>query len=120
MTGGSVRTVRLNVTLPAGEVNMAIVRLVNVSLPTWNGFPQPGGGFPLLCDNGLVARQKTPSILAHLMPQCVYSRYGRPRSTSRATRRDAVACEPQPKAANTTTSTSKPRTFIRQHYARDS
>jgi hypothetical protein len=65
MTGGRVLRVRSNVTLPAGELNSAVVRLLNVSLPCWKGLPQPGGGFPLPSDNCWVARQNTPPILAH-------------------------------------------------------
>lgn len=47
MTGGWVRDVRWNSTVPAGEVKRAEVRLINSRLPSWIGFPQPGGGFPL-------------------------------------------------------------------------
>jgi hypothetical protein len=79
MTGARVRPVRLNVTLPAGELNSAVVGLVNVSLPSWNGLPQPGGGFPEPSDKGCTARQNTPSIRAHSTPQCVYNRYACPR-----------------------------------------
>ena len=62
---------RLNLTLPAGELNSAVVWLRKLSVPSWNGLPQPGGGFPLPSDKGCVARQKVPLILAHSMPQCV-------------------------------------------------
>ncbi len=71
--GGCFRSVRLNVTFPAGESNWAVVRLVKVSVPCWEGLPQPGGGFPLPSDKGRVARQNVPSIFAHSMPQCVRS-----------------------------------------------
>src|SRR5258707_14631400 len=64
-TGGRVRFVRLNVTVPAGEVNVAVVLVVSTSVPSWNGLPQPGGGFPLPSDKGCAARQNVPSILAH-------------------------------------------------------
>ncbi len=69
--GGREREVRLKVTLPAGESNLAVVGLVNVSVPAWSGLPQPAGGFPLPSDSGCFARQKVPLMLAHLMPQCV-------------------------------------------------
>lgn len=65
ITGGCVRSVRLNVTLPAGELNSAVERLLKVSVPSWKGLPQPGGGFPLPADKGCVARQNAPSILTH-------------------------------------------------------
>jgi hypothetical protein len=63
--------VRSNVTLPAGESNLEVVGLMNVSLPSWEGFPQPAGGLPLPSDNGCFARQNVPLILAHSIPQCV-------------------------------------------------
>ena len=66
-----MRDVRSNVTLPAGESNLAVVGLMTVSVPCWEGFPQPAGGFPLPSDNGCFARQNVPLILAHSMPQCV-------------------------------------------------
>jgi hypothetical protein len=108
MTGGRVRSVRLNVTLPAGDLNSAVVRLVKVRVPSWNGLPQPGGGFPLPSDNGCVARQKTPSILAHSMPQCVYRPYDWPR---------CVTFESQPATRTTNDSTSPARILIHPHYA---
>ena len=71
ITGGCPREVRLNVTLPAEESNLALVGLVRTSVPSWNGLPHPGGGFLLPSDTGGFARQKVPSILAQKMPQCV-------------------------------------------------
>lgn len=71
ISGGCLREVRSNVTLPTGESNLAVVGLMTVSVPCWKGLPQPTGGFPLPSDNGCFARQKVPSILAHWMPQCV-------------------------------------------------
>jgi hypothetical protein len=71
ISGGCLREVRLNVTLPAGESNLAVVGLMNTSVPRWKGLPQPTGGFPLPSDNGCLARQNVPSILAQWMPQCV-------------------------------------------------
>jgi hypothetical protein len=69
--GGCLCDVRWKVTLPAGESNLAVVGLISASRPFWYGFPQPAGGFPLPSDNGRIARQNVPSILAHSMPQCV-------------------------------------------------
>jgi hypothetical protein len=71
MTGRCVRDVRRNTTVPTGEVKRAEVRLIKSRLPSWNGFPQLGGGFPLPSESGWVARQNVPSILAHSIPQCV-------------------------------------------------
>ncbi|MFL5863841.1 MAG: hypothetical protein ACJ780_24220 [Solirubrobacteraceae bacterium] len=71
ITGGCVRVVRPNVTLPAVESNLAVLGPMNNSVPFWKGLPQPAGGFPLPSDNGCLARHNVPSILAHLMPQCV-------------------------------------------------
>jgi hypothetical protein len=70
-SGGCVREVRSNVTLPARESNLAVAGPVNLSLPSWKGLPQPAGGLPLPSDKGWCARQKVPSIFAHSMPQCV-------------------------------------------------
>jgi hypothetical protein len=69
--GGCLREVRSNVTLPAGESNRAVVGPMNVSVPSWEGFPHPAGGFPLPSDSGCFARQNLPLILAQSMPQCV-------------------------------------------------
>lgn len=71
ISGGCLREVRSNVTLPAGESNLAVLGLMNTSVPSSKGLPQPAGGFPLPSDNGCFARQNMPSILAHSMPQCV-------------------------------------------------
>jgi len=71
ISGGCLSEVRSNVTLPAGESNLALVGLTNTSVPSREGLPQPAGGFPLPSDNGCFARQNVPSILAHSMPQCV-------------------------------------------------
>jgi hypothetical protein len=65
ISGGCLREVRSNVTLPAGESNLAAVGLMNTSMPRWKGLPQRTGGFPLPSDNGRFARQNVPSILAH-------------------------------------------------------
>jgi hypothetical protein len=35
MIGGRVRDVRLKITLPAGELKLAVVEVVNVSVPSW-------------------------------------------------------------------------------------
>ena len=78
ITGGRLREVRLNVTLPTGESNLAVVGLMSTSVTCWTGLPQPAGGFPLPSDSGSVARQNDPSISAHSMPQCVYGRCDRP------------------------------------------
>lgn len=78
-----------------------------MSVPSWEGLPQPRGGFPLPSDSGCVARQNVPSILAHSMPQCVYSWYGLPRST---------VCEPQPGTTAANVSTNAPPILIRPHY----
>jgi hypothetical protein len=69
--GGCLPEVRSNVTLPAGESNRAVVGPMNVSVPSWEGFPHPAGGFPLPSDSGCFARQNLPLILAQSMPQCV-------------------------------------------------
>ena len=69
--GGRVREVRSNVTVPAGESNLAVVGAMSASLPSWYGFAQPSGGFPLPSESGCFARQKVPLILAHSMPQWV-------------------------------------------------
>ncbi len=69
--GRRLRDVRSNVTLPAGESNLAVVGLMNASVPSWKGSPHPTGGFPLPSDTGRLARQNTPPILAQSMPQCV-------------------------------------------------
>ena len=71
ITGGRVRLVRRNVTLPAVQLNSAVETLVRVSVPSWNGLPHPCGGFPLPSDNVRFARQYVPYMLAHSMPQCV-------------------------------------------------
>jgi hypothetical protein len=63
--------VRLNVTLPAVDSNLAVVGLMNISVPFWEGFPHPAGGFPLPSDNRCSACQKVPLILAHAIPQWV-------------------------------------------------
>jgi hypothetical protein len=63
--------VRSKVTLPAVELNLAVVRLSMVSVPAWMGLSQPRGGFPSPSDSGCLARQNVPSIRAHSMPQCV-------------------------------------------------
>ena len=52
ISGGCVREVRSNVTLPAGESNLAVAGPLNMSLPSWNGLPQPAGGLPLPSDKG--------------------------------------------------------------------
>ncbi len=51
-TGGRVREVRSNTTVPALEVNRAERRLIKSSVPFWYGFPQPGGGFRLPSESG--------------------------------------------------------------------
>jgi hypothetical protein len=71
MNGGCLRPVRLNVTLPAADLNSAAVALLNVNLPRWYGLPQPCGGLPLPSDSGGVARQNVPRIRAHSIPQWV-------------------------------------------------
>lgn len=71
ISGGCLREVRPNVTLPVGDSNLAVVGLVRMSVPSWKGLPQPAGGFPLPSDNGCFARQNVPSIFAHSIPQCV-------------------------------------------------
>jgi hypothetical protein len=71
ISGGHLREVRSNVTVPADESNLAVVGPVSTSVPSWKGLPQPAGGFPLPSESGCFARQNVPSILAHSMPQCV-------------------------------------------------
>jgi hypothetical protein len=71
ISGGCLREVHSNLTVPTGESNLAIVGLMDTSVPSWKGLPQPAGGFPLPSDIGCFARQNVPSILAHSMPQCV-------------------------------------------------
>ncbi len=124
MNGGSFLPVRLNVTMPAAERNSAVVRLVNVSVPCWNGSPQPRGGFPAPSDAGFVARQNVPSILAHAIPQCVYSWYGLLRAPAIADRPvvtpepDVVIdADPQPAPAFARATNTRAPILIRPHYA---
>ena len=115
--GGRLREVRSNVTRPADETNLAVVGLVTMSLPSWKGLPQPAGEFPLPSDNGCVARQNVPSIFAHSMPQCVYSRYGRPAS-SRVVVVDEPVCEPHAATAMAAPTRARRRIVICSHYER--
>lgn len=116
ISGGWVREVRSNVTLPAGESSLAVEGVMSTSLPSWKGFPQPAGGFPLPLDNGCFARQYVPSILAHWMPQCVYRRYVVPACARAVVCVDELACEPQPMTARAATTEAIWRVVIRSHY----
>lgn len=115
--GGRLREVRSNVTRPADETNLAVVGLVTMRLPSWKGLPQPAGEFPLPSDNGCVARQNVPSIFAHSMPQCVYSRYGRPAS-SRVVVVDEPVCEPHAATDMAAPTRARRRIVICSHYER--
>jgi hypothetical protein len=113
MTGGRVREVRSNTTVPALEVNRAERRLIKSSVPFWYGFPQPEGGFPSPSESRWVARQKVPSILAHSIPQCVKSWYGLPSDPLVGCLLADVACAPQPAATTARPSAKRARARIR-------
>jgi hypothetical protein len=66
-----LREVRSKITPSAGASNLALVGPMRTNVPSWNGLPQPAGGFPQPSDSGCFASQNVPSVLAHLMPQCV-------------------------------------------------
>jgi hypothetical protein len=116
ISGGSLCEVRSNVTLPAVESNLACVGPMNTSAPSWYGLPQPGGGFPLPSDKGCFARQKVPLILAHSIPQWVYSSYARPACVCGLGPVDELICVPQP-ATEAAAATHARRRIIRPHYA---
>jgi hypothetical protein len=114
--GGCLREVRSNVTLPTVESNLAVVGPMSMRVPSWKGLPQPAGGFPLPSDSGCFARQNVPSILAHSMPQCVYSRYDRPACACVVVRVDQLVCELQPATATAMATEARQRMVIRPNY----
>lgn len=122
VVGGRVREVRLNITLPAVELNVAVDGLAKVSVPAWKGFPQPGGGFPFPSDSILVERQKVPRIFAHSIPQCVYSSYGFPAceliGVALAVALAGIELEPQPANATVKPKIRRAPSRIHPHYVR--